>query len=187
MADAIERFEKAFTPFEDGYAFYRSPTSGGRIVSAQEYTALRARLRRLTSRGPLWMGAAIALAVMFIATMIAMAHTLPDKTGRALLLVVLGLCFGWSFLCLMWCQLAPLWLVWGRPDVVPPRQAVNVRSRFDWAPILFAVIFVGAKSLQLWRSGYHGPGGVAFGLAMALTFAGLVWMAVQKWRRGRPV
>ena len=182
MADVIDKFEAAFTPFADGHAFYRSPTSGGKFVSAQEYAALRARLRRLTRRGPLWAGAAIALAVMFIAIMITMAHGMPDKTGRALLLVVPGVCFGWSFLCLMWCQVAPLWLVRGRPDVIPPRQAVNARSRSDWPLILFALIFAGAKSLELWRSGYHGPGAVAFG-AMALTFAALVWMAVQKRRR----
>ena len=40
MVDTVEAFKRQFDPVDDGYLYYPSPNSGGKLISHEEYEGL---------------------------------------------------------------------------------------------------------------------------------------------------
>ena len=146
MFDPVKPFSDMFEPHGDGYVYFPSPKSGGKLITAAERDQLVANYR--------WWWAGFvgrALWIVFGAVLAAVltieAFGLPDATQTVITLMVAAAVIGG----IIWSFNAPRRLVARRPDVVPPRSvAENRRIALDFLSWPLVLVVIAACSVILW-------------------------------------
>ena len=182
MFDAVDAFTKQFTPVDDGYVYYPSRKSGGKLVTADEYQKLVADWERTAGRRGVWKAAGLALVAVLIWTIISQSLALPDWTDWIPIIGCVAALSAW----MLWASLAPRRLVRGRPDSTPPRRVSEARrearSMLSWPFVILVTVASGAVFIGCLSAPEPTIGWWARMIGSGLFFGVYSWIAVQKFR-----
>lgn len=184
MFDPVGSFAKQFVPVEDGYLYYPSRKSGGKLVTLAEYEKLVADWQRTAGPKGRWKIVGVVFLAIACWMTISSMLDLPKWTEDIIVYVSVAGISGW----LLWASCAPRRLVKDREDIVPPGQPTesrrHARALLNWPFVIFGIILTGIvfcgsvnnpnpTIIQwLWIVG----SGAMFGLYL--------WIALQKFRDG---
>ncbi len=147
MFDPLGAFKKQFTRVEEGYLFYPSRKSGGKLVTADEYTLLVADWERVAGRAGLWKMIGVVIAAIFLWVLLSKTLSLPDWANSLSITATVLAISAWVF----WASFAPHRLAKDRAAVTPPRPAAEAgreaRAGLNWPFVLFALLLSGTTFL----------------------------------------
>ncbi|MCK0127925.1 hypothetical protein [Erythrobacter sp. F6033] len=181
MIDPVEAFENQFDPVEDGYIYYPSTKSGGKLVTPAEYDQLLRDWKSTAKGRRFWGMIGFVLASLLIATVFDTSVDLPDWFNSMLTIALVVLIMIWLF----WNSFAPRRLVKGRPDHSPPRSREAVlkaaHEAVPWYLVIFVLVISGGIFGFSW---YHGPESFAdwgWLIASGAFLTSYLWLAYKKW------
>ena len=184
MFDPAQSFAAQFTPVDDGYLYYPTRKSGGKLVTADEYQDLLEAWRR---RSNPWKIALVGVVLIVTWTIVSDAFAPPTWSESLFIGVLVTAICGWIF----WAAYAPRRLVKGRPEVVPPRPLSEARRKaratLNWpfvslillaTGVIFVAVLIAPEYTFRWWAWTVGSG---------LMFVAYLWIALLKFRdRERP-
>ncbi len=180
--DTKGAFKKLFTPTENGYLYYPSKKSGGKLVSSEEHEQLLKDWQKVTGRSGTVKLVGIVFVAMFCWTLVSGSLAIPYWANAAgLALLVLGMATP-----IYWASYAPYRLVRDRPFVTPPRPTAQVkrevRDMLNWRFTALALVFTGILFATSLTSTEGGLMYWAWLVGSGTLFGSYVWLAVSKLR-----
>ena len=179
MIDSFRAFAEQFTAVDNGYLYYPSRKSGGKLITVDEFRALADAWRRRTNP---WKIVGVGVVLIIIWTLVSDELVLPKWAESVFIASLVAVACGWT----IWAAYAPRRLVKNRPEVAPARPPSEARRKaraaLDWRLVLLVLLLSGAiftarvlspeSTLRWW----------AWTVGSGLLFLGYVWIAVLKIR-----
>ncbi len=143
MFDARDAFAGQFTQIDGGYVYYPRQKAGGKFVSNEEYDLLLTDWQRISEGRGRWKNVGFIMGSILTWTIVADLFSLPEWVGWMVITAVTSCILAKYF----WVSLAPRRLVRDRPDITPPRTALEARQEsrqhLKWGYIFSVLGFSG--------------------------------------------
>jgi len=97
MVDTVEAFKRQFDPVDDGYLYYPSPNSGGKLISHEEYEGLLRDWTNASKRKRFWLMLGAIMGVIFVFVAVERTLALPEWGSGVFLATVVLAVVGWLF------------------------------------------------------------------------------------------
>jgi hypothetical protein len=180
--DVSGAYSRQFTPVEDGYIYYPSRKGGGKLVTVEEYDNLVADWQRIAGSRGRWKTVGVAVFAILLWTLAGEVLALPEWWDWILTVACVAGLSGW----LLWASLAPRRLVRDRPDIVPPRRALDVRrearATLTWPFVILMLFISGTVFIRTLSSLDRLPPWWAWLIGSGTFFGSYLWIALQKLR-----
>ncbi len=174
-------FENLFTPVNDGYLYYPSLKTGGKLVTEEEYQNLVQQWARVTGPRATLRVIAIAFPAVVVSAIVMRSLELSEWGLLIPILVVAGL-----FARVLPASRALARLVKDRPAITSPRPVSEARRQsramMSWPTTLLSMLMCGAFLVRAAQSYDETLTSSAVLVFWALMLAANVWTAIQKFR-----
>ncbi|AYJ84950.1 hypothetical protein D3Y57_02510 (plasmid) [Sphingomonas paeninsulae] len=182
MFDPIGAFKKQFVPSGDGYIYYPSKKSGGKLITATEFEKLVADWTIIAGRKGQWKAVGVIVLVIMLWTAVSQYFDFSRLTDQIL---TYGIVTALSAK-LLWANFAPRRLVRNRDIVVPPRRSSEARqqarSLLNWPFVIFGTLISGGIFFSHLSNRENTLPWWAWIVGSGIFFALYLWISLQKFR-----